>query len=83
MSAQAGDISVVICAYTEERWEQLKRAVASLQHQSITPREILVVIDHNPAIAALNPQVRPERLMVGQELRIPIGQLQLTQERKP
>jgi O-antigen/teichoic acid export membrane protein/LysM repeat protein len=34
-------------------------------------------------IAALNPQITPERLMVGQELRIPIAQLQLTQERKP
>jgi LysM repeat protein len=35
------------------------------------------------AIAALNPQIAPERLMVGQELRIPIAQLQPTQERKP
>jgi len=35
------------------------------------------------AIAALNPQIRPEHLMVGQELRIPIAQLQPTQERKP
>jgi len=35
------------------------------------------------AIAALNPQITPERLMVGQELRIPIAQLQRTQERKP
>ena len=35
------------------------------------------------AIAALNPQITPERLMVGQELRIPIAQLQPTQERKP
>ncbi|HJZ47162.1 MAG TPA: LysM domain-containing protein [Roseiflexaceae bacterium] len=35
------------------------------------------------AIAALNPQVSPHRLMVGQELRIPIAQLQPTQERKP
>jgi len=34
-------------------------------------------------IAALNPQITPERLMVGQELRIPIAQLQLTQEHKP
>jgi LysM repeat protein/O-antigen/teichoic acid export membrane protein len=32
------------------------------------------------AIAALNPQITPERLMVGQELRIPIAQLQRTQE---
>ncbi len=35
------------------------------------------------AIAALNPQIALERLMVGQELRIPIAQLQPTQERKP
>jgi LysM repeat protein len=35
------------------------------------------------AIAALNPQITPERLMVGQALRIPIAQLQSTQERKP
>jgi hypothetical protein len=35
------------------------------------------------AIAALNPEMSPQRLMVGQELRIPIPQLQPTQERKP
>jgi glucosyl-dolichyl phosphate glucuronosyltransferase len=51
MRAQALDISVVICAHTEARWEQLARAVESLQSQSIAPREILVVIDHNLALA--------------------------------
>lgn len=35
------------------------------------------------AIAAFNPQITPARLMVGQELRIPIAQLQLRQERTP
>jgi len=49
MTAQ--DISVVICAHTEERWEQLVAAVESLESQSVAPREILVVIDHNPALA--------------------------------
>jgi O-antigen/teichoic acid export membrane protein/LysM repeat protein len=34
------------------------------------------------AIAASNPNITPKRLMVGQVLRIPIGQIQLTQERK-
>jgi len=34
------------------------------------------------AIAALNPQITPERLMVGQSLRIPIAQLQPQQERE-
>jgi GT2 family glycosyltransferase len=47
----AYDISVVICAHTEERWERLVGAVESLQSQSVLPCEILVVIDHNPALA--------------------------------
>ena len=29
---------VVICAYTEDRWEMLCRAVASVQAQSTLPR---------------------------------------------
>ena len=41
------DISVVICAYTEERWHDLVAAVASLQRQIVPPLEIIVVIDHN------------------------------------
>ncbi len=35
------------------------------------------------AITALNPQITPERLMVGQDLRIPIAQLQPAQEHTP
>jgi LysM repeat protein len=34
-------------------------------------------------ISALNPQISPARLMVGQELRIPIAQLRSAQEPKP
>jgi len=51
MTAQALDISVVICAHTEARWAQLVRAVESLRSQSVAPREIVVVIDHNLALA--------------------------------
>ena len=50
MNAQHLDISVVICAYTEARWEELTQAVASLHQQQIAPREILLVIDHNLAL---------------------------------
>jgi glycosyltransferase involved in cell wall biosynthesis len=39
--------SVIICAYTEERWEALAAAVASLRRQTRPPREIILVIDHN------------------------------------
>jgi glycosyltransferase involved in cell wall biosynthesis len=45
-------VSVVICAYTEERWDDLTAAVASVQAQTRPPAEILVVVDHNPALLA-------------------------------
>jgi glucosyl-dolichyl phosphate glucuronosyltransferase len=40
-------VSVVICAYTEDRWLQLKQAVASAETQTSPPIEIIVCIDHN------------------------------------
>jgi glycosyltransferase involved in cell wall biosynthesis len=44
------DVSVVICAYTEARWDDLAACVESVQHQSVPPREVIVVIDHNPPL---------------------------------
>jgi GT2 family glycosyltransferase len=43
-------MSVVICAYTEARWNDLVAAVASVQRQTVPPLEIIVVIDHNPRL---------------------------------
>jgi glucosyl-dolichyl phosphate glucuronosyltransferase len=40
-------VSVVICAYTEDRWLQLKKSVASVEAQTVPPIEIIVCIDHN------------------------------------
>lgn len=42
--------SVIICAYTEQRWNDLIEAVESMKRQSVLPLEIIVVIDHNPAL---------------------------------
>lgn len=39
--------SVVICAYTEDRWSLLVKAVESVQKQRSAPIEILLCIDHN------------------------------------
>ncbi|MET8076178.1 glycosyltransferase family 2 protein [Streptomyces sp. NPDC005303] len=44
------DISVVICVYTEDRWEDILAAVASVRTQSYPARETLLVVDHNPAL---------------------------------
>jgi glucosyl-dolichyl phosphate glucuronosyltransferase len=42
--------SVVICAYTERRWDDVLAAVRSVQQQSLPPLEIILVVDHNPAL---------------------------------
>jgi glycosyltransferase involved in cell wall biosynthesis len=43
-------VSVVICAYTEERWDDLVVAVGSAWAQTVEPHEVIVVVDHNPAL---------------------------------
>lgn len=40
-------VSVIICAYTEDRWSLLKESVASVEAQTSPPIEIIVCIDHN------------------------------------
>ena len=43
-------VAVIICAYTEDRWEQLIDAIESVHNQTQPADEIVVVIDHNPAL---------------------------------
>jgi hypothetical protein len=45
--------TVVICAYTLNRWAVTKAAVASVLAQRPAPAQVLLVIDHNPELAAL------------------------------
>jgi glucosyl-dolichyl phosphate glucuronosyltransferase len=44
------DFSVVICAYSLERWPDLVEAVTSLDKQVVRPAQIVVVVDHNDAL---------------------------------
>ena len=44
------DVSVVVCAYTEDRWDDILAAVASVRAQRAAAREILLVVDHNPVL---------------------------------
>lgn len=39
-------VSVVVCAYTESRWAELRQAMASLAHQRRPPLEVILVVDH-------------------------------------
>ncbi len=43
-------VSVIICAYTEKRWDDLLEAVQSVHAQIVPALETIVVIDHNPAL---------------------------------
>jgi glucosyl-dolichyl phosphate glucuronosyltransferase len=43
-------VSVIICAHLEERLADTMAAVNSVQRQSLAPAEIIVVVDHNPAL---------------------------------
>ena len=45
-------VSVVVCAYTMDRWGDLCAAVESLLVQTLPPHEIVIVIDHNPELLA-------------------------------
>ncbi len=45
-------VSVVICAYTEGRWNDLADALKSLERQTHRPNDVVIVIDHNPKLLA-------------------------------
>ena len=45
-------VSVVICAYTEDRWDELVDAIVSVRRQSIQVFEIVLVIDYCAALLA-------------------------------
>ena len=51
MTVSTSNVTVVICAYTERRWDDLAAAVRSVQAQSLHPLELILVIDHNPQLA--------------------------------
>jgi glycosyltransferase involved in cell wall biosynthesis len=50
MTATLPSASVVIATHLESRWDQLRSALLSLQHQSSLPSEIVVVVDNNPKL---------------------------------
>lgn len=50
MTQTTSHISVIICAFTEERWDATVAAIQSAQQQTLPPDEIILVIDHNPTL---------------------------------
>lgn len=52
--------SIIICAYTLDRWSALRAAIESCQRQSVAPHEIILVIDYNEEL-----EVRAQREFPG------------------
>ena len=40
-------VSVVICSYTEDRWDRLVAAIQSVHAQTVPPQQTIVVVDYN------------------------------------
>ena len=52
--------SVVICAYTEDRWDQISAAVQSVRQQSLPATEIIMVVDYNRPLFERLSQAMPD-----------------------
>lgn len=46
----APTVSVIVCAYTERRWQDLCESVQSVLEQTVPPMQLLVVVDHNDVL---------------------------------
>ena len=58
------NVSVVICGYTEERYENIVDAVESVQRQTCPAAEIIVVIDYNPQLLQRVRERLPQAIVV-------------------
>jgi GT2 family glycosyltransferase len=59
--------SVVICAYTERRWDDAVAAVASVRAQTRPAARTILVVDHNPALLERARAAFPDVLVVPNE----------------
>ena len=41
------EVSVVICSYSEDRWDRLIGALDSVRTQTFPPKQTIVVVDYN------------------------------------
>jgi O-antigen biosynthesis protein len=57
-------VNVVICAYTERRWQVLQDAVASVARQTRPAIQTVVVIDHNPVLLLRASEAFPDATVV-------------------
>ena len=57
-------LSAIICTYSFNRFDDVVEAIRSLQGQRTAPSEIIVVVDHNPELAATLERFADDRVVV-------------------
>ncbi|GAA4974067.1 glycosyltransferase family 2 protein [Kineococcus glutinatus] len=62
-----GSCGVLMCVYTEERWTVMSEALDALTQQTRSPDEVVVVVDHNAALAARLRSERPSLRVIANE----------------
>ena len=70
VQGQPMSVSVVISTYTEARWDDFARAVDSARAQTVPTLEVVVVVDHNPALLTRVRQQMPFAVVV-ENLQVP------------
>lgn len=60
-------VSVVICAYTLDRWTDIGDAVASVESQVPSIDEIVLVVDHNPSLLTAAREAFPRIVCVSND----------------
>lgn len=55
---------MILRTYTRERWDDLVCAVNAVQNQTLHPAEIIIVVDHNPALQVNVQQRFPDVVVI-------------------
>lgn len=64
MSRREATVSVVVCSYADDRFDDLLACVASVRRQTLEPLELVVVVDHNPPLLDRLRDAAPDVLAV-------------------
>ncbi len=63
-AAPVASVSVVICCYSEDRWDNICASIGSALEQSLAPDQIVVVVDHNAALKLRLEKAFPQVLVI-------------------
>jgi cellulose synthase/poly-beta-1,6-N-acetylglucosamine synthase-like glycosyltransferase len=61
----AVDVSVVVATYTEARWDDLAACLSALRLQTVSPVEVIVVVDHNQQLLESARKAFPAAKVIG------------------